>query len=96
MNRFDVLDEAARLTGGVRDGVYGSPRVNHDRIARVWSVVLGVEVSATQVALCMVGLKLARLSETVDHVDSFVDGAAYFAIAGELALDGVEDWVGGV
>jgi hypothetical protein len=32
----------------------------------------------------MVGVKIARLVETPDHLDSFIDGAAYLAIAGEI------------
>jgi len=36
------------------------------------------------VALCMAGLKLARLSGNPDNMDSYIDGAAYLAIAGEL------------
>lgn len=87
MNRIEILTEAARLTGGDRDKNYGTPRTNHERIAAIWSVVLGIEVTPSQVALCMAGVKIARLVETPDHIDSFVDGAAYLAIAGEIALD---------
>ena len=82
--RHEILMEADRLTSGDRNKNYGDPYVNHDRIARIWSVVLGHEVSPAQVALCMVGVKLARLVETPDHLDSFVDGAAYMALAGEI------------
>lgn len=90
MNRAEILAEADRLTHGDRNETHGDPWVNHDRIARIWSVLLGVEVTPSQVALCMVGVKLSRLVETPNHVDSFVDGAAYMAIAGELALKGTK------
>lgn len=85
MNRQDILDEASRLTHGNRDKNYGTPLVNHQRIARLWQVILGIEISPSEVALCMVAVKIARLVATPDHEDSFVDGAAYFAIAGEIA-----------
>lgn len=85
MNRGEILDEAYRLTHGERDKNYGTPYTNHKRIADIWSVILGQEITPAQVALCMVGVKIARLVETPDHLDSFVDGAAYFAISGELA-----------
>ena len=85
MMRQDILDEASRLTHGDRDKNYGTPLVNHQRIAAIWSVILGMEVTPSQVALCMAGVKIARLVETSDHEDSFIDGCAYFAIAGELA-----------
>ena len=85
MQRQDILREAERLTSSDRNKNYGDPLVNHQRIANIWSVLLGIEVTPSQVALCLVGVKLARLVETPDHLDSFVDGAAYFAIAGEIA-----------
>lgn len=87
MNRAEILSEANRLTHGPRDGVYGSPQLNHERIAAIWSVILGMEVTPAQAALCMAGLKIARLAASPDHVDSYVDGAAYMAIAGELATE---------
>ena len=85
MKRTEILREAERLTSDDRNKNYGDPLVNHQRIATIWSVLLGQDITPSQVALCLVGVKLARLVETPDHLDSFVDGAAYFAIAGEIA-----------
>ena len=91
MYRGQILAEANRLTHGDRDKNYGTPYENHLRIAKIWSVILGKEVTPAQVALCMVGVKIARLVETPNHLDSFVDGAAYLAISGELAIMGDEE-----
>ena len=88
MNRHDILTEADRLTSTDRNKNYGPPRLNHERIAAVWSMLLGIDVTPSQVALCMAGVKLARLAQTPDHLDSFIDGAAYMAIAGEIATEG--------
>ena len=86
MNRADILAEASDLTCGERDDVYGSPQTNHERIAAGWRVILEkADLTPTQVALCMAWVKIARLVQTDDHLDSFIDGAAYMAIAGELA-----------
>lgn len=90
MYRGEILNEANRLTHGDRDKNYGTPYTNHKRIADIWSVILGIEVTPAQVALCMAGVKIARLVETPDHLDSFVDGCAYLAIAGELAIIGAD------
>jgi hypothetical protein len=90
MYRGEILDEANRLTHGDRDKNYGTPYQNHLRIAKIWSVILEKEVTPAQVALCMVGVKIARLVETPDHLDSFVDGCAYISIAGELAIIGAD------
>jgi len=45
MNRKEILDEANRLTHGDRDKNYGTPKVNHERIAALWSVVLETEIA---------------------------------------------------
>lgn len=87
MQRGEILDEANRLTHGDRDKNYGTPYVNHKRIADIWAVILGIDVTPSQVALCMAGVKIARLVETPDHIDSFVDLAAYASIAGEIATE---------
>lgn len=84
VNRTDLLAEAARLIAGERDEVYGSPQVNHDRIARLWSAFLDMPIHPAQVAVCMALVKVSRLTASPDHLDSYVDGAAYLAIAGEL------------
>ena len=87
MKRGEILDEANRLTHGDRDKNYGTPYINHKRIAEIWTVILGIEVTPSQVALCMAGVKIARLVETPDHLDSFVDLAAYASISGEIATE---------
>jgi hypothetical protein len=87
MKRGEILDEANRLTHGDRDKNYGTPYINHKRIAEIWTVILGIEVTPSQVALCMAGVKIARLVETPNHLDSFVDLAAYAAISGEIATE---------
>lgn len=85
MNRGEILDEAKRLINNDRAKDYGTPRVNHERIAALWSPILGIQVTPSQVALCMTQVKISRLVQSPDHLDSFVDGAAYISIAGELA-----------
>jgi hypothetical protein len=47
-------------------------------------VYLETEITPSQVALCLCLVKIARLIETPDHEDSFIDLAAYAAIAGEI------------
>lgn len=85
MNRGNILDEAKRLIHTDRQKDYGHPRINHQRIATLWSVILKKEITPEQAALCMAMVKAARLVQTPDHLDSYIDGAAYFAIAGELS-----------
>ena len=84
MNRGDILQEAARLTAKDRQNIYGDPRINHVRIADLWTTYLEHQITPQQVAICMALVKIARLMET-ETEDSFVDLAAYAAIAGEIA-----------
>jgi|SRR6185503_8714927 len=72
-----ILGEATRLTDRTRKDVYAHPTVNFDRIARLWSVILGVDVTPEQHALCMIAVKLSRLIESPGHRDSLVDVAGY-------------------
>lgn len=63
---------------------YGDPVENHQRIAGHWSLILDQRVTAHQVALCMVAVKLAR--ETHRHKDDNCDdGGEYFDIAKKCA-----------
>lgn len=60
MTPEDVAAYSARLVSDDRQDEYGHPFDNLDRAARIWSVILDTEVSAEQVSLCMVGMKIAR------------------------------------
>ena len=82
--RTEILETAAALINGDRERDYGTPAENFGRIAAGWSVILDQDVSAEQVALCMAWLKIARLVHG-PHEDSYVDAAAYMALAGELS-----------
>jgi hypothetical protein len=82
--RAAVLSQASGLICGPRAASYGPPSENFQRIATGWQVILGANVSPEQVALCMAWLKIARLVNGPHH-DSYVDGAGYMALAGELS-----------
>ena len=84
----EVLDEARELLQA-RGRVYADPVANHYRIAQLWSVYLERSIEPHQVAVCMALLKIARTMETPSHLDSWNDGACYFAIAAECAT---VDW----
>lgn len=85
MQRGKILSEASRLTNADRQDTYGDPLTNHKRIADLWSVYLETEITPSQVALCLCLVKIARLMQTSDHIDSYIDLAAYAAIAGQIS-----------
>lgn len=86
--RTAILMHAADLINpdGPRGQEYGPPETNFARIAAGWSVILGTDVTAEQVSLCMAWLKIARIAgDGQASRDSYTDAAAYMALAGELA-----------
>tara|TARA_A100001388_G_scaffold277315_1_gene267981 strand:- start:10704 stop:10979 length:276 start_codon:yes stop_codon:yes gene_type:complete len=82
-SRDDILQEAMSLINGDRAKDYGDAYVNHERIARLWSVILERDITASQVIMCMVAMKLARLIHS-DKDDSWVDICGYGALGGEF------------
>jgi hypothetical protein len=84
--RTQVLEEASRLINNDRQSDYGPPSESFSRVALGWELILGAEVSAEQVALCMAWLKIARLTGGGNPSDdSYIDGAGYLALAAELS-----------
>jgi hypothetical protein len=86
MTAEQLLEQAASV---VRDRrrTYGQPHDLFERVAARWSQVLGVSVTARQVAVCLIDVKVARLIHDPRHLDSITDIAGYAAILAELAPD---------
>lgn len=79
-----ILQEAQRIIYGERQKDYGHPLVNARRIAAMWSIILGHDVTPEQFCLCMIGLKLCRLAHKPDHRDSLVDIPGYAAMLASI------------
>ena len=78
------LKKAKELLRGDRDKEYGNNKVNHENIAKLWTAYLKTEVSAHDVAICMLLLKVARLQQGTPSADTYIDMVGYSAIAGEI------------
>ena len=74
-----------------RELTHGECVENNKNIAELWSAYLGVPLTADEVALMMVLLKIARTKSNTKVEDHFVDMAGYAAIAGEIVLGGHPD-----
>jgi len=70
-----------------RGAIYGDARVNISETAARWSETLGGKITPEQVCLCMIDLKMARLTATPKHLDSVIDIIGYAAILAELITD---------
>ncbi|WP_139202691.1 DUF6378 domain-containing protein [Rhodopseudomonas pseudopalustris] len=90
--RVTILEEGAGLTNGSRDASYGPPKVNlacSGELKAVFRKHMRRQLSAGELeAIDMVLTKVGRVATSPKPVrDTYVDGATYFAIAGEIALD---------
>jgi hypothetical protein len=88
MTRNDVLD-FAREAVCVRGLSYDGAEDSFTRIARLWSAHFQnkgepVTVTPQDVAQMMILLKVARLEQSPNHADSWVDIAGYAACGGSM------------
>ena len=84
MKSNQFLNRASVLVQGQREKDYGDKKENHNNIAKLWSAYLGISVTAHDVALMMVLLKMARTKLGAVSKDTYIDMSAYGAIAGEI------------
>ena len=80
----DILKEANSLISKDREKDYGDKVKNHENIAKLWSAYKGIEITAHDVAVMMVLLKIARTKLGEVSKDTYIDMSAYGAIAGEI------------
>ena len=83
MNAAMLLQHAAGVIEN-RELLYGPAAESFEAIAARWSLVLGITVTPAQVALCLIDLKLARLTRDPSRLDSIVDVAGYAACLREV------------
>jgi hypothetical protein len=95
MRKTEELLNDIQLTLSQRGSIYGSPETNHRRISELWSGYLDTYISPEQVAICMCLVKIARISQTSDHEDSYTDLIGYALIAHKIVREmrGEEDGI---
>lgn len=98
MTRAELLTAALDAVNK-RPKAYGPPEQNFERIAGLWNEYAfgkygGEEFlfNAVDVACMMVLMKVARLEETPDHIDSWTDIAGYAACGAEVC-GATDDWI---
>ena len=80
---MNILKEAEKAVYKDRQKDYGSVSENFGTIASLWSTVLTTEVTAEQVAMCMIQVKVARQINKPKR-DNLVDIAGYAATIEKL------------
>lgn len=91
--REKILDEAKQCVCGNREQDYGTPEESFRAIAQLWGIYIrermviltDVCFDPEDVAIMMALLKIARLANNPEHMDSWVDLAGYAACGGEIA-----------
>lgn len=89
-SRRDILKAAEKCVCGQREQDYGTPESNFQLIADLWNGYLGFmdhpqdQIRATDVAMMMALMKIARIRNGGGSGDSFVDLAGYAACGGEI------------
>lgn len=81
----ELLKEALKITSGARRQSYGKPEENFQGIADLWNAYLthrdrcerDAELTPEDTAILMILVKVARIAESPDHRDSWVDLAGY-------------------
>ena len=90
---LDVLEEAKDLIYGQRADDYGDAQSNFQRMADLVNPIIKKadgKLTATDMALVMIQVKIARLQENPDHEDSWIDIAGYAALGAQIAITGPE------
>ena len=80
----EYLEKASGLVAVDREKDYGDKVHNHNNIAKLWSAYKDMEITAHDVAVMMVLLKIARTKLGEISEDTYIDMSAYGAIAGEI------------
>jgi len=88
-SRTEILEKVAEIVSGEREDTYGGPEDSFRLIAELWATYLSrggdtIRISPEDVAAMMALLKIARLSQAPDHLDSWIDLAGYAACGGEI------------
>ena len=86
MNAEHLLEQASAVIGH-RRGTYGAPGPVFQRAAARWSEVLGTRVTPAQVIICLIDLKVVRLTRDPKHLDSITDIAGYAGVLAEVLDD---------
>lgn len=84
MTRADVLDTAKKYVTKDRASDHGDAEGNFKTIANLWSAYKGTSFDASDVAVMMTLLKIARIKSNSKHMDNWIDACGYMACGGEI------------
>ena len=88
MNREQILSTAIQYITKDRAALHGAAEDTFANIGELWGWWMHGKQAYTfsdfDVAIMMTLFKIARIKGNPDHIDSYIDGAGYLALAGEI------------
>lgn len=91
MNHQDILS-TAKATISQRGQEYGDALPSFVRAANIASAILDRKLTAFDIAVVMMAVKMSRLSHQRGHEDSWIDLAAYVAFAAQFSAPSTSDY----
>ena len=88
-----ILTEAHALVYGQKEQLYGDATADMERVATMWTAILGTPVEPWQIPLCMVAIKLSRLCHK-RYKDGWVDVAGWADVGAQVDCEPAEEEVG--
>jgi hypothetical protein len=85
MKAKEILQQAQDAVDD-RQTNYGEPQEMLQRFAKITSLIVGEKVTPQQAGLILMGLKITRLIENPNHLDSIVDVAGYAGVLGQAVI----------
>lgn len=84
---MDALNVLAAGIDAINDRAprYGDVTMMARRAAEIASALLENDVDARDVLTILLAVKFARLQESQQHLDSYIDAAAYVALIAQVA-----------
>ena len=87
VTRSEILDTAREYVTQDRAATHGDAERNFELIVDYWSAHLDVNITASDVAVMMTLLKIARIKSNPRNGDNWVDACGYMACGGEIAAE---------
>jgi hypothetical protein len=87
VTRSEILDTAREYVTQDRAATHGDAERNFELIADYWSAHLDLNITASDVAVMMTLLKIARIRSNPHNLDNWVDACGYMACGGEIAAE---------
>lgn len=82
-----ILEEAEQIINGERRDAYGKALESFQRVAKLWSEILGITISPSQVCIMMASFKAARESNAHKR-DNLVDIVGYLLLEKKIEEEG--------